>query len=352
MRRQEAIEALIALDKGLDKLDSLEAVERQGILVPGLTRTLREVGERQRQYMKCGSPGLEPVSTVEVIDKFLASKRAANLRGATIKSYCDTLRPFARAYPTLPDKPEQIEQYLAPHRGENTTAKNIYIVIRLLYNFAQDRDLLPFANPITKVQKPKGEAKPLEHLNEAQTEMLVNAIGDDRDRGIIISLYGLGLRLKETRFLRVQDIGEDIIRVVHGKERAEPVPLAPEFRDALLKLAQGKQPQDFIFQGRNGQPLSDSMIQLIIKRLFAKAGIEGVRPSPHTLRHSKGVLSTMHGLDSYSNKRLLRHASMEMTDRYNQLNLNELRQKDRRYNPLLRIIAKQGLGKKPDCAQC
>lgn len=108
-----------------------------------------------------GSPDQQRLwGTREVIDKFLASKSSANLREASISSYHDTLMPFARAYPTLPDKPEPIEEYLAPFRGENSTAWNIYTVIRLLYNFAESRNLLPFPNPIAKVQTPKKVTRP------------------------------------------------------------------------------------------------------------------------------------------------------------------------------------------------
>jgi len=192
--------------------------------------------------------------------------------------------------------------------------------------------------------------KPPEHLSFSQARALLNAIRNDIERGLVYCLFGLGLRLGETRRLTQVDIGEDTIRTIRGKEREEPAPLAPPIREALLRLAEGRRPDEPIFQGRQG-PLSDSRIQDIIKQLFLRAGITGVRPSPHTLRHSKGVLSTMLGLDQFSSKRLLRHRSMEMTDRYNELNLEELKIKDRRHNPLLWILGQSELGKKPDYAQ-
>ena len=289
------------------------------------------------------------VSTMEVIDKFLASKRAANLSEDSVRGYQNTLMPFARTYPNLPATPEEIEEYLVPHRGENATAWSIYIRIRLVYNFAEARGLLPFPNPTRQVQTPKKVAKPPPHLNETEATKLIKAIADDRERGLVYCLFGLGLRLKETRRLTPIDIAEDTIRTVHGKERIEPMPLAPPIREVLLGLAEGKRPDEPIFQGRQG-PLSDSQIQNIIKKLFIRAGITGVRPSPHTLRHSKGVLSTMLGLDTYSNRRLMRHASTQMTDRYNELDLEQLKIKDRQHNPLIRILDASELGKKPDYA--
>ena len=58
----------------------------------------------------------------------------------------------------------------------------------------------------------------------------------------------------------------------------------------------------------------------------------------------------MNGLDSFSNRRLLRHTTTQMTDRYNELNLEELKIKDRQHNPLLRILSRSEPGKKPDYA--
>lgn len=282
------------------------------------------------------------ISTQQVITKFLAFKKAANLSDASIRSYGDTLRTFAQHYPQLPIEPEPIEQYLARHHGDNTTAKNIYIVLRLLYKFASERLSLP--NPMLKVEKPRGQAKPPEHLTINQALGLLKAIRTDRELGLVYCLLGLGLRLGEVRCLRVGDIHETTI-LIHGKERIEPMHLIVEIRDALLKLTDGKAPGEPIFSGRNGQPLSDSIIQLIIKNLFARAGIRGVRASPHTLRHSRGVIQNIAGLDSYSSRRLLRHKTTQMTDRYSELNLEELAAKEEKFNPL-RVL----LGKKPDCA--
>ena len=320
------------------------------IIMTSLTQAVQERGHRQGQCLQDSLDQLRvsSVSTIEVVDRFLASKRLS-VKPVSLRSYSDTLRAFARRYPVLPTEPEPIEEYLARYGSENTTAKCVYIVLRLLYDFASKRLALP--NPMAKIGKPRGKPKLPQHLSFAQAQALLDAVGDDRERGLVYCLFGLGLRLKETRLLTLADIGDDTVQI-HGKERDEPMPLPYEIRDTLLKLGDGKQPQTHIFRGRQGGgPLSDSQIQNIVRDLFTRAGIKGVRASPHTLRHSKGVLSTMLGLDQFSNKRLLRHASTEMTDRYNELNLEELKIKDRQYNPLLRILNKPELGKKPDYAQ-
>ncbi|MBA7637566.1 Tyrosine recombinase XerC [subsurface metagenome] len=295
-----------------------------------------------------GKPPQSLSSTKELVDKFLAAKRPY-IKPVSLKSYELNLRTFARYYPLLPTEPEPIEQYLGRFNNENTGINNIDCVLRLLYQFAAQRLGLP--NPMDKIKRPRGKAKPPQHLTIPQALLLLNAIRDDRERALVYCLLGLGLRLSEVRRLRVVDIGEDII-FVHGKERDEPMPLIAEIRDALAKVAANKSPEDSVFSGYKGEPLSDQMIQLIIKRLFSRAGIAGVRPSPHTLRHSRGVITDIAGLDGYSSRRLLRHADTQMTDRYSALNLEELRAKEEQFNPL-RVLARRDeqLGKRPYFAQ-
>ncbi len=354
--------------KGLESLQFKAAYFDQIMLAcgPTLGRVARELGpnflkmtpKEVWEYIELSSPAIwfketgirqspPPPSTQEVIDKFLAAKRAANRSGETIRSYKNALRPFARAYPVLPTKPEQIEEYLAPHRGETSTAKDIYIVLNIFYRFANARFGVP--NPLAQIDKPRAKIKTPDHLTVNQAQALLSAIETDRERGLIYCLFGLGLRLGEACRLKIADIGADTI-LIHGKERDEEMPLPAEIRDVLAQLTEGRSPGEAVFQGRQG-PLSHSRIQDMVKGLFARAGITGVRSSPHTLRHSKGVLSTMFGLDQFSNKRLLRHTSTQMTDRYNALNLEELRVKDKEFNPLLRILGQLELGIKPDYAQ-
>lgn len=292
-------------------------------------------------------------STAQLTQRFLASCSAGNLRDDTIRSYSDRLMPFVRAFAILPSKAEDVEAYVACHRGHNSTAWNHYIVIRLLYNFAEARDLLPFPNPIRKIKAPRKEKNPPQHLNLSQLQALYEACETDRERGLVVCLFGMGIRLRGTRHITVGDIGENTLTVEPKRSGVakESEILHPEFRQVLARLAEGKKSSDFIFPGQNGKnPLSDSAVQLIIKKLFKRAGIKGVRASPHTGRHTRGALGDLLGLSTYSNRRLLGHTTTQMTDRYSELNLEELRVEDRRFNPLLQILTGSDikLGKKPD----
>jgi integrase/recombinase XerD len=70
-----------------------------------------------------------------------------------------------------------------------------------------------------------------------------------------------------------------------------------------------------------------------------KAGIEGVRVSPHTLRHTFAVLYIRNGGDSFSLQEILGHSTPEMTPRYVHLALRDVAEQHKKFSPMERLFA-------------
>lgn len=292
-------------------------------------QALRELANQYDREMPLEQA--KTVNTAEVVDRLLASKRAAGLSKVSIDSYRDMLKHFARQYPILPTSPEPIEEFLASKKGQ--TKINYHSRLSALYMFASERLHMP--NPMTMVAKPIFKSKEPDSLNKEQAKRLLDVIQTDRERGFVYLYLGQAFRLSEALRLNVSDIRDDII-LVHGKERDEPMPLLPEVREILLTLANGRSLDSPVFLGQRGR-LGRAMVEYDIKLLFKRADINGVKQSPHTLRHTFGTLATIAGCDTYSLARLMRHkitSRTSMTAHYIHLNLDELRQKLERYSPL------------------
>jgi integrase/recombinase XerD len=170
-----------------------------------------------------------------------------------------------------------------------------------LYKFASERSGLP--NPVKKITKPKFKSREPDTLSKDQARKLLDAIQDEREHGLVYLYLGQAFRLSEALRLNIGDIRDDTI-MVHGKEWDEPMPLLVEVRDILLMLLDGRSHDDPVFRGQRGR-LGRDMVQYSIKELFKRAGINGVRQSPHTLRHTFGTLATIAGCDTYSVARLI-----------------------------------------------
>ena len=292
--------------------------------------------------------------TKVLIGRFLEAKKHS-LKPASITSYDAVLRPFARTYPELPIEPEPIEAYLGHFSNETTTARDKFNVLRAFYNWLSRRNGLP-VNPMKVVEKPAGQADETLPLDEEQARALHDEPKTDREQGYVGLMLDHGFRLSETIRLNVGDIHGDRI-LVHGKERKEWFPLLGEVRGWLLKLADGRAPDEPLFAGRQGR-LSDSQVQLDIRRLLDRIGIDGIRKSPHTLRHTFSTLAYLAGCDWDAVELLLRQKEKKrnVTNRYIHLSpeqrLKLMREKLERYSPL-RIVygSAPQLGIKPDYTQ-
>jgi integrase/recombinase XerD len=71
-----------------------------------------------------------------------------------------------------------------------------------------------------------------------------------------------------------------------------------------------------LFTSRHHESLSESALAQIIDRLGRQAGIEGVRCSPHTFRHTFATLFMRASNDIFRLSKLLGHSSVKITEQY------------------------------------
>jgi len=187
------------------------------------------------------------------------------------------------------------------------------------------------------VQKPRVKPKEPACLTKVQVKMLLDAIRTDRERALVYLYLEQGLRLSEALRLDIQDVGEDLLRI-KGKERDESMPLQPEVRGALLKLAGGRGYNEPVFVGQQGR-LGRDMTEKTIKALFKRAGVNGVQQSPKILRSTFSSMLLDAGCDYYIVKRLLRHSGgWDVTHRhYIHLTNQKLKEMLERYSPLRQL---------------
>lgn len=79
--------------------------------------------------------------------------------------------------------------------------------------------------------------------------------------------------------------------------------------------------QEFLFLATNGKVLSRRQAAKNIERIGKKAGIQGVRVSPHTFRHTFAKNYLLNGGDVFSLKEILGHNDLETVQIY--VNMNQ-----------------------------
>ena len=146
-----------------------------------------------------------------------------------------------------------------------------------------------------------------------------------RNRAIIETLYGCGLRVSELVTLKLSQLYVDerylVIQGKGNKQRIVPIsPVAIEQIALYLEQTRSRQVaqrgnEDILFLNRRGAMLTRQMIFLIVKQLCELAGIRKVI-SPHTLRHSFATHLLEGGANLRAIQQMLGHESITTTEIY------------------------------------
>ncbi len=160
-----------------------------------------------------------------------------------------------------------------------------------------------------------------------------------RDYTIIITLYGTGLRIQELLDLRLNDLNLESgqIKVMGKGARERYVYMSPTVYKVVFRYLNRWRPKvnsDYLFVHDNGQPLSRYYVAHRMQRYGKKAGITGVRCSPHTLRHSFAVNFLRNNGDAFTLQRILGHSTLDMTRRYAELANSDVERRMKAFSPI------------------
>ncbi len=162
-----------------------------------------------------------------------------------------------------------------------------------------------------------------------------------RNRAIIETLYGSGLRVSELVDLRLSRLNlKDGYLIVEGKgSKQRLVPMSPVASELILDYMEQRirgpiKPgnSDILFLNRRGAAMSRVMVFYIVRDLATAAGIEK-KVSPHTLRHSFATHLLEGGANLRAIQEMLGHESIATTEIYIHLDRSRLRRELLEHHP-------------------
>jgi integrase/recombinase XerD len=185
-------------------------------------------------------------------------------------------------------------------------------------------------NPMELIETPKTGRKLPDTLSVSEIDSLISAIDltsneGERNRAMLETLYGCGLRVSELVTLKISDLffEEGFIKITGkgNKQRFVPVGNLTQkyiqiYKDNVrthLNIKKGH--EDTLFLNRRGNQLTRAMIFTIIKDLAAKIELNK-SISPHTFRHSFATHLLENGADLRSIQLMLGHESITTTEIY------------------------------------
>ncbi len=227
-----------------------------------------------------------------------------------------------------------------------TSQARIISGIRSFYKYLSLENEINF-DPSLLLDFPKTMRKLPETLGVPEIDLIMKQIDysqkeGQRNRAMLETLYGCGLRVSELVDLKISDLHfkEDYIMVIGKGDKQRMVPIgdfAKKFITIYLKeirplLPVNKANTDTLFLNRRGGKISRVMVFLIIKDLVEKAGIKKTI-SPHTFRHSFATHLLEGGADLRAIQEMLGHQSITTTEIYTHVDNHYLRENIISYHP-------------------
>ena len=202
-------------------------------------------------------------------------------------------------------------------------------------------------SPIDLIESPKLGRKLPTVLSLSEIERLLDCIDlshaqGHRNRAIIETLYGSGLRVSELVDLKISDLYfDENMMLINGKgDKQRLVPLgafAKKFIQLYIDNIRvlnkiSNEDRDSLFLNRNGKKLTRAMIFTIVRQLGQVVGIEK-KISPHTFRHSFATHLLENGADLRTIQTLMGHESITTTEVYMHLDTQHLSQVLKDFHP-------------------
>ncbi len=230
-----------------------------------------------------------------------------------------------------------VQQIHAMGVGARTQAR-IISGIKAFYKYLLIEDAIK-TNPAANLETPRIGRKLPEVLAIHEVDALIQAIDmstpeGQRNRAMMETLYGCGLRVSELLSLKISDVYfvDEFIKVTGkgNKQRIVPagsvalkhINLYIQSTRNTISVVRGF--EDHLFLSRRGKSLSRVMVFLIIKDLCRTSGIQKT-VSPHTLRHSFATHLVENGADLRAVQDMLGHESITTTEIYTHLSREYLR---------------------------
>lgn len=284
------------------------------------------------------------VNCARLLYDFAAALRLERgLSPNTVEAYCRDVRHLLTWLEPLGLEPDAVcesdlhnflsdiyDTGLAP-----TSRARLVAGIRAFFRFMKAEGYIS-ESPARLLEPPRTGRRIPDVLSIGEIDAMIAAIDlstveGRRNRAIIETLYGSGMRVSELVGLRISriDLDDEIASITGKGSRQRLVPLSPVAASEIAAyIAERPVPRpgddDVLFLNRRGGALSRVMVFKIIKQLAEAAGIRK-NVGPHTLRHSFATHLLEGGANLRAIQDMLGHSSITTTEIYMHVDRSRLR---------------------------
>lgn len=238
-------------------------------------------------------------------------------------------------------------------KGYSSVGINRHIkVLKIFFKFLQKEGIIE-NNPSRNIPRQRVENKIIETFSDVQIKRMLEIAKSKknfsglRDYLVIHLLYDTGARISELLNLKNQDIDFDrrVFYVVGKGNKKRDVPFGRVSYELLCLYLRKRDDlfgkTEYLLLASNGKVFSRRQAAKNLERIGKIAGIQGVRVSPHTFRHTFAKNYLLNGGDVFSLKEILGHNDLETVQIYVNMNQRDIISQYNKYNPGDKLLASQ-----------
>lgn len=271
---------------------------------------------------------------------------------AEVDQALETVTPnLIRAFLAYTRDPNPVGRFgnnavISQRAARPATANAYFRILRAFFNFCIAEGWLK-ETPLKNVKAPKIPKDQIEPFKPDQVQKLLDMArrsqAPERNVAILFMLVDTGMRIGELCSLTMKDVdrGSGQLTVTGKGNKRRSVYMGTACRRALWRYLEAERRDAleaeplFVAVGgtQTGSAVAYSGVLKMIQQAAKLGGIKGVRPSPHTLRHSFAVSFLKNGGNLLELQLIMGHEDMTMLQRYVKLAQQDLWEAHRGASP-------------------
>jgi integrase/recombinase XerD len=309
-------------------------------------------------------------SMEDILDYYRQCLEAANRSDKTVSWYADILRrffTFLESSKLMKPVPElgikEIREYISylqksvkwpNHQGtvEEKGSLSPYSIqghvrgIKAFWSwltgegYVEENVLAGF--PLPKVPQYVIKTLTSDHLKKLLAAIDRNTAFGAKHYCILTLFLDTGMRVSEVVKIKLSDVDfkQGLVTVLGKGKKERPVPFSKLTRKELSRYVNKFRSQldcgdsPYLFPAGNGEHVSISSVQQFVRRLAQKAGLNGVKCSPHIFRHTFATRSIANGANVFVIKEIMGHVSLQTTLKYTHLQIKDLKDQHEKFSPV------------------
>lgn len=238
------------------------------------------------------------MKTLEVLGKVLAGKRMSESSRSNFKA---VFKSLSKVCDEFPSKAVEVNEWLVGlDRYADQTVRLWFTILRSACEYMEVN--YEIVNACKGMKSPKVKKQRRRYHKANELAKIISACRSDLEGALIMTLVDSGCRVGGLAGLKGSDIGDGWIDV---KEKTGERRYRLDIRlcQVLRRLAGDGEGSVF---GR-----SSSALSMMVIRICKRAGLEGAKLGPHTIRHSSASLVADETKSALAVKALLQHDNIQ-----------------------------------------